>query len=181
MQTFLLVIILAAIFFFAVLPAVIAFYVGAPFVPTPGRAVQKVLEAAKIKKGEKIYDIGCGDGRFVHLASKKYGAEAVGFELSPPVYLLAKLYGLIKRSKAKIILGDSRNHSFREADKIICYLFPGILGKFTEKFEKELKKGTLIVSYAFGIPGWKPVKEIKRDAGRRISRIMVYEMGKHKA
>jgi DNA-directed RNA polymerase beta subunit len=54
-----------------------------------------------IKKGEKVYDIGCGDGRMVYLAAKDYKANAVGLELSPLVYALAKIRQFFWRSKAK--------------------------------------------------------------------------------
>ena len=73
----------------------ISFYItifgGGPFVPTPFKSVHTVLKYAKIKKGEKVYDIGAGDGRFIHFASKDYGADATGFEMDPFVYFIAKM------------------------------------------------------------------------------------------
>ena len=50
-------------------PTLVALINGAPFVPTPMKAVNKMIEVANLKDGETIYDIGCGDGRIVHLAS----------------------------------------------------------------------------------------------------------------
>jgi methylase of polypeptide subunit release factors len=56
---------------------------GAPFVPTPSRVLIRMVELADIKAGEKVYDLGCGDGRVVIEANKKYQARAVGIEISP--------------------------------------------------------------------------------------------------
>jgi hypothetical protein len=49
----------------------------APFVPTPELVVVKMLEAAELKPGETLYDLGCGDGRILFVAAQKF-ANAVG-------------------------------------------------------------------------------------------------------
>lgn len=54
-----------------------------PFVPTPQEVVEGMLELAQVKRGEVVYDLGSGDGRIVITAAKKYGAQAVGFEIDP--------------------------------------------------------------------------------------------------
>src|SRR5689334_12344053 len=51
------------------------------FVPTPMAAVEKMLEVAKITKKDLVYDLGCGDGRIVCTAAKKYGCKAMGFDV----------------------------------------------------------------------------------------------------
>jgi cyclopropane fatty-acyl-phospholipid synthase-like methyltransferase len=180
MATFLLLLALLAILIFASIPSIVAFLVGAPFVPTPMRAVKKMLKISGIKKGQKIYDIGCGDGRIVHHASKHYGADAVGYELSPPVYVMAKLRGLFLKSKAKIVFGDFRKQNISDADFILCYMLPRTMKNFRKKFEKEMKKGAKIISYAFNIHDWKPIHKEERDAKTRTAPIWVYEIGKHK-
>ena len=84
------------------IPTVIAFVIGAPWVPTPMARVRRVLELAKIKPGQRIYDLGCGDGRFVQTAAREYGADAVGLELSPIVYAWARIRNFFMKSKARI-------------------------------------------------------------------------------
>src|SRR5690606_18950192 len=39
------------------------------YVPTPENVVDKMLEVAKITKGDVLYDLGCGDGRIVVTAA----------------------------------------------------------------------------------------------------------------
>lgn len=161
-----------------IVPTVIALVKGAPFVPTPLKITRRMLELAKIRPGEKIYDIGCGDGRMVHLASKKYQAEAVGFELSPLIYFGAKICQPFYRSKAKILFRDSRKQNLGDADVIFCYMMPESMQKFQEKFDRELKKGARVISYAFQIKKWKEVQKIERIKEKNEAPIWVYEIGK---
>ncbi len=140
---------------------------------------EKMLKLGKIKTGENVVDIGCGDGRLVYMAAKKFGAKATGYELSPIVYILAKIRQLIWRSKAKIKFGDFRRHSLADADCIVTYMLPETLKKFIPKFEKELKQGARIVSYAFCIGDWKPAHVEPSSPEENRSKIFVYEIGKH--
>src|SRR5229473_2608779 len=55
----------------------------APFVTSPVRIVERMLELANLKPGETLYDLGCGDGRILIAAAEKYKAKAVGIEISP--------------------------------------------------------------------------------------------------
>ncbi|MBU1018418.1 MAG: class I SAM-dependent methyltransferase [Patescibacteria group bacterium] len=157
------------------IPTIYALLWGAPFVPTPMPRVRKMLELADIKKGQKIYDLGCGDGRLVHLASKKYGANAVGFELSPLVYAWAKFCQPFWRSKAKIKLRNFYTQNISDADIIVCYLMPETLKRFQKELKK-LKKGTKIVSYAFKIPDLKLIHEEPKIREKNYCPIRIYEI-----
>ncbi len=152
----------------------IGIFGGAPFVPTPMKAVHKILKNAGIKKGDKVYDIGAGDGRLVHFASRDYHAQAVGFEIDPFVYFFAKMRQWFWRWQGKMIRGNFLKHDLSDADFIVCYMLPNTLAKFQKKFDKELKKGTKIISYAFSIGSWKPKKIITKSD--KISRIFIYEV-----
>lgn len=163
------------IFFIAILvPTVLALINGAPFVPTPIDAVKKMVELAKIKKGEKVYDIGCGDGRIVYLANKDFEADATGFELSPLVFLLACIRKIIWKSKAKIRFGNFKNKNLSDADVIFCYLLPDTLKKLQEKLDRELKPGARVVSYAFQIGNWTESHKEPSIPAKNIASIYVY-------
>lgn len=168
-----LIIVLAVIVFLS-----IGFYVmifgGGPFIPTPISAVKKVLKHANIKKGDKVYDIGAGDGRFIHFATKDYKANAVGFELDPFVFFLAKLRQWFWGWKGKMIRGNFLNQKISDANIIVCYMMPKSLKKYQKKFDKELKKGTKVVSYAFKIGNWKPTKVIPKKG--KMSKILIYKI-----
>src|SRR5690242_19304347 len=51
------------------------------YVPTPQNVVDKTLEVAKLSKSDVLYDLGCGDGRIVVTAAKKFGLKAFGFDV----------------------------------------------------------------------------------------------------
>lgn len=156
-------------------PTLSALINGAPFVPTPFKAVNRMLKEAKLKKGDKIYDIGCGDGRIVHLASKNYEVNAIGFELSPFVYVLARIRHFFWRSKAKIKFANFKRHDLSDADVIFCYLLPETLVKLEPKLSSELKKGARIISYAFPIKNWREKLKIKSDREQKLAPIWIYE------
>lgn len=154
---------------------VVAIFGGGPFVPTPKKAVIKILKHANIKKGEILYDIGAGDGRFLNYAEKLYGAKATGFEIDPFVYSLARFKQIFFNWKGKIIRGNFRNYSLKDADIIICYMLPDTLKKYQEKFDKELKKDCRIISYTFHIGDWKPFKTIPKDKKTGIKKLYIYK------
>ena len=53
----------------------------APYYPTPETIVEKMLQLGGLKAGEKVYDLGSGDGRIVLMAAQKFHADAVGIEI----------------------------------------------------------------------------------------------------
>ncbi len=133
----------------------------APFVPTPPEVVDKMLELAQANKDSVIYDIGCGDGRIVVAAAKKYGARGVGIDIDPV---------RIKESKANAkASGVEKLVKFREEDAtktdispatiVTLYLLPESNELLRPKFERELKPGTLIITHNYIVPGWED-KEI---------------------
>lgn len=160
-------------------PTAIAFVTGAPYVPTPVTRMKRMLELAELKPGMRLYDLGCGDGRLVSMAAKQYTADAVGFELSPFVFAIAKIRQFFTRGKGKIFLRDFRKMPLADADVVCCYLLPKPMENLKEKFEQELAPGSKVISYAFEIPGWKPVHEEPRVREKNWSRILVYEIGRH--
>src|SRR5882762_11893973 len=80
----------------------------APYYPTPLTIVQKMLELGGLKPGEKMFDLGSGDGRIVIMAAQKFGADATGIEFDEALYNQSsdriKTLGLSDR--ARIIHGD---------------------------------------------------------------------------
>lgn len=169
---FLEVVIFAAIF----VPTMIAFLTGAPWVPTPRERILKMLELAKIKPNERVYDLGSGDGRMAHLAAKHYNADAIGLELSPIIYAMGRICNFFRRSKSQLLLRDFRHVDLKNADVLTFYLLPPILKKMRERWERELKPGARIVSYAFEVEGWKPVYIEPKDPAKNFARILVYEI-----
>ncbi len=160
------------------IPTITAMIKGAPWVPTPMSAVKKMLKLAKLKPGEKVVDLGCGDGRIVYLANKLYQCDATGYELSPLIYFWAKIRQLFWRSHARVKFRNFKTEDLSKINVIFCYLLPACLKEAQKKFDQELAPGTRIISYAFPIGNWKERHQEPRDKENRVAPIWVYEIEK---
>jgi len=158
---FLLIAALAFAIFLVVFAFVpIIFFWGAVYLPTQKQTVKKMIELAKIKPGEKAVDLGSGDGRLV-IALAKSGAEAHGFEINPILVLLARINILRAglRGKAFVHCRSFWNENFSEFDIVVIFGIGHIMDKLGKKLDKELKKGTRVVSNSFLFPNWQLLKK----------------------
>jgi len=128
---------------------------GAPWAPTPMSTVHKMLTMADVGTDDVVYDLGCGDGRTIVTAARRYGARAVGIEIDPLRYLwcqtLISVLGL--RDRVEIIFGDFYTQDLSAADVVTCYLLQGTNNKLESKLKDELQPGTRVVSNYFTFPG----------------------------
>lgn len=166
------------IFIFAILavPTIYVMISGAPFVPTSMDQVNRMLEAAKLKPGKKLYDLGSGDGRLVHKAAKIYGANAVGYEYSPFVWIWSQMLRPFWRSGAKLKYGNFWKKDLSDADVIVCYLLPNTMQKLHKEIVPKLKPGTIIISHAFKINDLKPLKKLAKNKEKKLGPVWIYKI-----
>ena len=134
------------------------------YVPTPQSVVDKMLELAEVKKGDVVYDLGCGDGRIVVTAAKKYGVKAVGFDINP-VRVEEALANVKANHVEKLVTikqADIFTLDLREANVVTLYLLPSLNVKLMPQLAK-LKPGSRIVSHDFDMRGAKPVQVFRSD------------------
>ena len=150
----------------------------APYYPTPETIVQKMLQLGALKAGEKMFDLGSGDGRIVIMAAEKFHANAVGVELDKDLYRQStdKIQGLRLQKTARIVNGDVLQQDYSSADLITVYLLPLSNDKVRPILDKQLKKGTRIVSHDFEFKDWKPekVETIEDDGEGRSHTLYLY-------
>jgi protein-L-isoaspartate O-methyltransferase len=134
----------------------------APYYPTPLSVVEKMLDLGGLKAGEKMFDLGSGDGRIVIMAAQKYHADATGIELMDDLYRqsMEKIRSLGLQKTARIIHGDIFKQDYSPANMITVYLLPVSNDKVRPMLEKQLKKGTRVVSHDFPFRDWTPEKEV---------------------
>jgi len=135
------------------------------FVPTPRDVVDKMLELAQVKKSDLVYDLGCGDGRIVVAAAKKYGCKAVGYDINP-VRVQESQKNVDANNVGSLVTikqEDIFTLDLTKANVITLYLLPSLNVKLIPQLEK-LKPGTRIVSHDFDMAGVTPDKVIKVDS-----------------
>lgn len=135
--------------------------VGGPWVPSSMQVVYQMMEMAGVGPDDVVYDLGCGDGRMLLAAARRYRARAVGIEIDPLRYLWCQFLITIffQRKNVRIIFGNLFNKDLSEADVVMCYLMPDALAKLEKKFKKELRPGTRVVSNRFSFPTLDKVQE----------------------
>jgi SAM-dependent methyltransferase len=148
---------------------------GSPFAVTPARVRERMLELAGVQPGEKVYDLGCGDGRLLIEANRKFGARSKGIELCPPVYWLARLRVWLSGADVEIVRRNLLETDISDADVVFCYLFPGHMNRL-EKALRGLKKGARIISHQFEIPGWTPAASTEVESLSSVARVLKYRI-----
>jgi 16S rRNA A1518/A1519 N6-dimethyltransferase RsmA/KsgA/DIM1 with predicted DNA glycosylase/AP lyase activity len=150
----------------------------APYYPTPESIVVKMLELGDLKSGEKMFDLGSGDGRIVIAAAQKFHADAIGVELDRDLcrQSLERIRKLGLEKTAQIVNGDILKQDYSSADLITVYLLPNSNDKVQPLLERQLKKGTRVVAHDFEFRGWTPVKveDIEDDGEGRSHTLFLY-------
>ncbi len=140
------------------------------FVPTAMEVVRAMLSTAKVGKGDMVYDLGCGDGRIVITAIKKYGASGGVCVDIDPVRIKesrnnADTAGVA--SKMKFVNGDLFQTDLSPASVVTLYLLPMLNVRLRPKLFRELKPGTRVVSNSFDMGDWKAdsTMSVKNEGG----------------
>lgn len=134
------------------------------YVPTPPEVIDRMLSMAKVGPLDVVYDLGCGDGRIVIAASKKYGARAIGIDLDPvrirEARANAKAAGVDKFVTFKV--GDLFETDLRDATVVTLYLLPKLNLRLKPKLFAELKPGARVVSHDWDMgKDWPPDQYVK--------------------
>ena len=134
------------------------------YVPTPHEIVDRMLDVAKVRTGDVVYDLGCGDGRMVIAAAKKFGTRGVGVDLDPARIREARanakqagVDGLVTFRVADMFQTD-----IREATVVMLYLLPELNRRLKPKLFAELRPGARVVSHDWDMGReWPPDGYVK--------------------
>jgi SAM-dependent methyltransferase len=160
-----LVIVLLIVFVLYVIWKYWAISVGAGYDPAPMDKVHKLLEIAGVSDKDVVYDLGCGDGRVLITAARRFGARGVGYEIDPFRFVFAwfmtRLSGQAHR--VTIRFGNFFGKDIAEATVIVLFLYGPAMERLKQKFIRELKPGTRVASYVWRFDGWECVDHLPED------------------
>ncbi len=132
----------------------------APFVTTPQDVVERMLQLAQVGRDDVVYDLGCGDGRLVITAAKKYGAHGVGVDFDPQRVLESRANA--KQAGVENLVEfrdqDARTVDLSPATVVTLYLLNSSNLLLRPMLTRQLKPGARIVSYKFAMGDWLPEK-----------------------
>lgn len=146
----------------------------APNIPTPQDVVDRMLTLAEVTSKDIVYDLGCGDGRVVITAAKKYGARGVGIDIDKDRIdesrRNAREAGV--SSLVRFERGDVLEANVSDATVVTLYLVSSANLKLRPILTKQLPAGARIVSHSFGMGDWQPDKVDKFTDGRGDQRVL---------
>ena len=150
-----------------------------PFVRSTPEVIDRMLEMARLKKGDVVYDIGSGDGAIIIRAAKKYGVKGVGIEIDEA--LVSKARQNAVREKVETLVEFRSQDAFTvdvsPATVVTLYMLPEFNAKLRPMLERQLKPGTRVVSHDYPIEGWVPDR-VERVPGTFVHdhTVMLFEI-----
>jgi len=136
----------------------------APWVPTPQPVVDRMLELAGVTDKDVLYDIGCGDGRIVITAARRYGTRGVGIDIDPAQIEASERNAAAAgvERQVRFIGMDATKADFSEATVVSLYLLPESNALMRPLLEAQLRPGSRVVCHNYTIPGWES-KQVKSE------------------
>ncbi len=147
----------------------ISFQAGAqnldvPYVSTPQKVVDTMLEIAEVGAGDYVIDLGSGDGRIVISAARR-GAYGHGIDLDLDRISEARSNARSSdvSDRVMFVQGDIFETDFTRANVITMYLLSSVNLRLRPRLLEELEPGTRVVSHDFDMGEWKPDEHLRVD------------------
>ena len=144
--------------------------------PSAPEVVAAMLDLAQVTDKDVVMDIGCGDGRIVIEAAKRYGARGVCVDIDPrrveDARENAAAAGVADRIEFRE--QDATKTSLEGVTVVTLFLSPELNLALRPKLESELPAGTRVVSHWHDMGDWPPEREIKIQAAGRTSEVFLF-------
>lgn len=139
--------------------------INTPYVTSPPQIVDAMLELAGVKNNDVVYDLGCGDGRIVISAARKYGARGVGIDINADRIEEARENAHAAGVDGQVVFEtkDLFESDIHDATVVALYLLPEVNIRLRPRLLSELRPGTRVVTHSFAMGDWRPDKEIVVD------------------
>lgn len=139
-----------------------------PYYPS-GKAVRaEVLALLDGREAPRVIDIGSGlGGLALALARARPDARVEGVELAPLPWLASRLRALLAGSRVRFLRGDYEKLDFGDYDLVYAYLSPAAMDGLWRKARREMRPGSVLVSYEFAIAGQAPDRVVVPQGSAR--------------
>lgn len=150
-----------------------------PFVRSSPEVIDRMLEMAQVKPGDVVYDIGSGDGAIIIRAAKKYGAKGVGIEIDEQLVARARQNAF--REKVEHLVEFRAQDAFTvdisPATVVTLYMLPEFNAKLRPVLDRQLRRGSRVVSHDYPIEGWVPDKiDTVKGTFAHDHRVLLFEI-----
>ena len=144
--------------------------------PSPPPVVNAMLELAALTDKDVVYDLGCGDGRIVIAAAKRYGARGVCVDIDPRRIAEARAnaaeVGVAHRIRFR--QEDALKTDLRDATVVTLFLSYDMNLALRPKLERELAPGTPVVSHWHRMGDWPAEQTIYVKGPERGNEVFLY-------
>jgi SAM-dependent methyltransferase len=140
-----------------------------PFVRSTTEVIDLMLDLARVKPGDVVYDIGSGDGAIIIRAAKKYGVRGVGIEIDQDLVLRSRNNAFKEKVEhlVEFRVQDAFDADVSPATVVTLYMLPEFNAKLRPILERQLKPGSRVVSHDYPIEGWTPAR-VERVPGNLV-------------
>jgi 16S rRNA A1518/A1519 N6-dimethyltransferase RsmA/KsgA/DIM1 with predicted DNA glycosylase/AP lyase activity len=150
-------------FWFILLIIILSFqfvvlFLGAPYVPTLHKHRENALDMLKLKPGQTLIDLGCGDGAML-IAAAKRGIKVVGYEINPLLVCIAWIRTRRYGKNVKIIQGNFWQKKWPQADAVFVFLTERYMERLNQNMKNRFKNPVKLVTYGFSISSKKSAAE----------------------
>lgn len=141
------------------------------FIPTPSDAVAAMLALAELTLADRVYDLGCGDGRLLIQAATVYGVCGVGIDINPDLLAQARLDAEAAGVGDRITFmqGNLFEADVRQATVVLIYLLPHLNLRLRPHLLSQLQPGARVISHQFDMDDWIPETAIKLEPSEEDS------------
>ena len=132
---------------------------GAPFISLSRKRAREAWAAASLRPGESVYELGCGDARHLIRACRQYSVNGVGIDISwwPLLWAWLRILSSGMTKRVRLIWRNIHNVDLSDADVVYMYLGQKLSNSLRDKFKRELKPGSRVISAQFPLTDWQPI------------------------
>ncbi|QLC25929.1 methyltransferase domain-containing protein [Parasphingopyxis algicola] len=134
-----------------------------PYAETRPEMVAAMLRMAQVRSGDRVIDLGTGDGRILIAAARDFGASGLGVDIDPVLVreaeANARVAGVAERTAFRA--EDLFETPIADADVVAMFLLPEVNLRLRPRILAEMRPGARVVSHAFDMGAWQPDDEVR--------------------